>query len=191
MYKKVIAVLFIASVLAACNNGDEALDQAWEENYTNPGKTRISQNESGLEHSPLVKERDGESEQAEDLVKMTEQVEGVESADAIVTGIYSIVGAKLEEGADENATVDRIYASLDDLSQGANAMVTTEPAHLKKMKEWGKELEHRRLNHGIYNEVGTMIGQIKAKNNREIDESNPSKMDVDREHIKHLPNTPR
>ncbi|MGP4080127.1 YhcN/YlaJ family sporulation lipoprotein [Pseudalkalibacillus sp. R45] len=190
MFKKVIVILLAVNILAACNNGDEALDQAWEENYSNPGKTRISQKGSTLQNSPQVKERASESAQAEELVKMTEQVDGVDKADAIVTGMYSVVGAKLEKGVDQNAVVNEIYSRLDDISQGANAVVTTDPQHLKKMNEWGKEINKRGFHKGIYNELVAMMSQIPAPE-REIHESNPSKMDLDRERINHLPNTPR
>ncbi|WLD95239.1 YhcN/YlaJ family sporulation lipoprotein [Alkalihalobacillus sp. AL-G] len=184
MIKKVAVILFVFSIISACN-----WDQAdpGQENYTNPTEQNFKTNKNGLNSSPIVLKNSGEAASAKDLVQLTEQVEGVEYARSIVSGIYSVIGAKIQSGYDKEKTIENIYKKVNTHSRGANAVVTTDPTHLNKLKKWGDEINEGGLKANIYNNLGVMISQIKPNDNYPSNDALPSEEELQQERIKETP----
>lgn len=182
MLKKVMTILFVLHFLAACNWIDA---EEGQENYTDPTEQNFQTNKNGLEDTPIVKRTSAETANAEELVKLTEQVNGVKNARALVSGIYIVVGANLEKDADREQTVKKIYESLSGHSHGANAFVTTDPQHLSTLDEWGKAIKNNKITEDmdIYNGLGVMISHIEPNDNVQIRKSNPSKEYLDQHRL--------
>ncbi|WP_349410586.1 YhcN/YlaJ family sporulation lipoprotein [Pseudalkalibacillus sp. SCS-8] len=182
MLKKIVAVLFVLQLLAACNFIDA---EEGQEYYSDPTQQNFQTNKNGLEDTPIVKRTSAETANAQELVQLAEQVEGVKNARAIVSGIYIVVGTDLKEGAEEKQTVKAVYERLSGHSHGANALVTTNEEHLKTLDEWGKAITSRKIteNIDIYNGLGVMISEIKPNEDLRIRKSNPSKEYLDRHQL--------
>ncbi|MGM7701263.1 YhcN/YlaJ family sporulation lipoprotein [Pseudalkalibacillus sp. Hm43] len=182
MFKKVLTVLFVLHFLAACNYIDA---EEGQENYSNPTEQNFRTNKNNLEDTPIVKRTSAESANAKELVELTEQVNGVESARAIVSGIYIVVGIQLEKGAGENETVKAVYERLSSHSHGANALVTANPEHIRTLDEWGTAIKNNKMTEeiDIYNGLGVMISHIKPNEDLQIRKSNPSKEYLDRHRL--------
>ncbi len=172
--------MLVLSLISACN-----WDQAdpGQENYTNPTEQNLKTNKNGTHETPIVHKTSGDTERAKELVQLTEQVEGVEYARVIVSGMYTVVGAKIQKDMNKDEVVDIIYQKVNSHTHGANAVVTTDPKHLKKLQQWGKEINEGSLKSEIYNGLGRMISNIKPNENYPSEHSIPSEDELKQDRI--------
>jgi YhcN/YlaJ family sporulation lipoprotein len=167
MKKNIVLVICLALGLTACNTNKQPNQESTEETKQIKN-TKAGREPNSQIDSPLVEEKSEEVHQSRDLVRLTENINGVSKAYVIVSGMYTLVGVesvqKVKAGNEDEQLRKEVYDVLKENAHGRNAAITTDPIKIAEIKRLGEKVEQgkrHQLHRGVYNELGKLISGIK------------------------------
>ncbi|KAA6453000.1 YhcN/YlaJ family sporulation lipoprotein [Bacillus swezeyi] len=176
---RIIFLIFIqtAILLSACGIQNNAQNEANEL----PGNRPIHVKNTAQE--PVNRE-DGQAISRR-LVKITENVPGVNDATAIVLGRLAVVGIDVKDNLERSKVESIKYSvaeALQDDPYGANAAVVADPDTVNRLRAMGREIQAGRPVKGILDELAAIVGRVlpEVPNDATDDQkTNPTKSNND------------
>ncbi|MFT0800598.1 YhcN/YlaJ family sporulation lipoprotein [Bacillus swezeyi] len=176
---RIIFLIFIqtAILLSACGIQNNAQNEANEL----PGNRPIHVKNTAQE--PVNRE-DGQAISMR-LVKITENVPGVNDATAIVLGRLAVVGIDVKDNLERSKVESIKYSvaeALQDDPYGANAAVVADPDTVNRLRAMGREIQAGRPVKGILDELAAIVGRVlpEVPNDATDDQkTNPTKSNND------------
>ncbi|MED1741674.1 YhcN/YlaJ family sporulation lipoprotein [Bacillus swezeyi] len=176
---RIIFLIFIqtAILLSACGIQNNAQNEANEL----PGNRPIHVKNTAQE--PVNRE-DGQAISRR-LVKITENVPGVNDATAIVLGRLAVVGIDVKDNLERSKVESIKYSvaeALQDDPYGANAAVVADPDTFNRLRAMGREIQAGRPVKGILDELAAIVGRVlpEVPNDATDDQkTNPTKSNND------------
>ncbi|WP_307894255.1 YhcN/YlaJ family sporulation lipoprotein [Bacillus swezeyi] len=176
---RIIFLIFIqtAILLSACGIQNNAQNEANEL----PGNRPIHVKNTAQE--PVNRE-DGQAI-SKRLVKITENVPGVNDATAIVLGRLAVVGIDVKDNLERSKVESIKYSvaeALQDDPYGANAAVVADPDTVNRLRAMGREIQAGRPVKGILDELAAIVGRVlpEVPNDATDDQkTNPTKSNND------------
>ncbi|MGV3488863.1 MAG: YhcN/YlaJ family sporulation lipoprotein [Tuberibacillus sp.] len=97
------------------------------------------------------------------LVRLATDVPGVNDATAVVAGDYAVVGIDVDKDLDHTRVGSIKYAVTNALKNdpyGANAVVTSDPDIVQRLRNMGAHIRNGRPISGIANELASIVERI-------------------------------
>ncbi|MDR7072231.1 YhcN/YlaJ family sporulation lipoprotein [Fictibacillus barbaricus] len=169
--RKYLGILVMLSIcLTACGTNKQPNQESTEETKQIKN-TKAGREPNSYIDTPSVERKSGEVHQSKDLVKLAENVPGVQKAYVIVSGLYTLVGiqpmTKVQPGQENDELRTEVYNVLKKNAQGRNAAITTDPDKIADIKRLGEKVtqgKRHQTHRGVYNELGHIISKIKPVN---------------------------
>ncbi|MFS0558598.1 YhcN/YlaJ family sporulation lipoprotein [Brevibacillus sp. 179-C9.3 HS] len=179
---KRIMILGFSLLLTACMSGN------------NPPANQAEQQPKHATHTQRVQQTAPEpaynqSSQAtaDRLVQLATRVKRVQNATAMVMGKYAVVGITVDPNLDRPEVGVIKYTVAEALKadpQGANAVVTADPAIVQRLREMGEDIRRGHPVSGISEELADIVGRIMPQLPRSVQprEETPAQVKEKRMH---------
>jgi YhcN/YlaJ family sporulation lipoprotein len=96
---------------------------------------------------------EGQQNLVEQVTQQAEQVDGVGSASAIITGNLAIVGISLEEGGDEEAVKREVNQQIEALPGITEAVSTADPELVNRIQQTARRIADGRPTSEVLGEI--------------------------------------
>ncbi|MFD2616997.1 YhcN/YlaJ family sporulation lipoprotein [Terrilactibacillus laevilacticus] len=117
------------------------------------------------------------------LVHLAEQTPEVKSATALIVGKYAVVGLTLDKHLDRTRVGTVKYTvsqAIKNDPYGANAVITSNPDVIERLREIGQAFKHGRPISGIANELADVVERVIPEFTKNVkdnqNENKPSKL---------------
>ncbi len=163
---RLITMVLIFSLVAACTNNNEARNDQNNDNNLIQVKNQ----------SPNHSEKRSAEKIAENLVNLATSVPDVNDATALVVGNVAVIGIDVNSKIDRSRVGTIKYSVAESVKHdphGANAIVIADPDTNVRLREMAKEIQEGRPVRGIMNELSAMIGRLMPELPADIFEQAP------------------
>jgi YhcN/YlaJ family sporulation lipoprotein len=150
-----------------------------------PSSKKIPQTVEVKQTAPEPKRDQSPQAKADRLARLAMQMPNVKSASAVVMGKYTLVGIIVDPTLERGrvGTVKYTVAqALKEDPQGANALVTADPALTQRIRELSDHIRHGHPIGGLMDELSEIANRIAPQPSRETErnEQAPDKMNQER-----------
>ncbi len=167
--KKLISLLILTLVLAACSNKNEVGYNANQN--SNPNKPITVKNSNYKQ----VERKSGQ-QISKHLVDLTTGIPDVKDATAVVIGKYAFVGIDVDSNVERSKVGSIKYSvaeALKDDPYGAKAIVVADPDLYARLKEINKDIRKGEPLKGIMNELSDISGRLMPEIPKSLKQTNP------------------
>ncbi|TCP30509.1 YhcN/YlaJ family sporulation lipoprotein [Scopulibacillus darangshiensis] len=141
-------------ILSGCTaNNNESDQQQSMENNVHEVKQSVNESNKNLSGGQIAKR----------LVSLANSTPDVKDATAVVFGDYAVVGLDLDKDLDRNRVGTIKYSVTQALKNdpyGANAVVTSDPDTVQRLREMGKAIRSGNAGPGIANELAAIVERL-------------------------------
>ncbi|MFC7392414.1 YhcN/YlaJ family sporulation lipoprotein [Scopulibacillus cellulosilyticus] len=162
MNKRLLVFLISAVVLTGCSAN---------QNNTKSGQPANNKNIHEMSQSVKQNKRISNQQIANRLVNIADKTPGVRSATAVVLGDYAVVGIDLDKNLDRDRVGTIKYSVAQALKNdpyGANAVVTSDPDTVQRLREMGQGIREGKPVKGIADELANMVERIMPDTPRDV-----------------------
>ncbi|HET6872591.1 MAG TPA: YhcN/YlaJ family sporulation lipoprotein [Sporolactobacillaceae bacterium] len=155
LLKRILTTLCIASVLTGCGVSRGASPNG-------PGQTHSNLQEV-KQTIPESKRNLNNQEVAHHLASIADSIKGVNSATVVVLGGYSVVGLDINQHLGRHQTGNIKYAVANALKNdpyGTNALVTSDPDIIQRLKDINADLQKGKPIQGILNQLALIVERL-------------------------------
>ncbi|MGD8189989.1 YhcN/YlaJ family sporulation lipoprotein [Brevibacillus ginsengisoli] len=157
--KRLLMITSMILLLAACNRANTPpANQAAPNPNQRPAETQRVQ-----QTAPTPPYNQSSQAKAQRLAELASRVKNVNGATAVVLGRYAVVGINIKptlERSEVGVVKYSVAEALKEDPQGANAIVTADPAIVQRLREMGADIRQGRPVTGIMEELGDIVGRL-------------------------------
>lgn len=152
-----VVILLLAFAFTGCSNnqGSPNPDDEAKNNGT-PINVKNSVDDEDID-------RQTGQQISKNLVKLANEISGVNDATAVVLGNFAVVGIDVNSELDRNKVESIKYSVAESLMHdphGANAVVIADADTNHRLREMGREIQEGRPIIGILDELAAIVGRV-------------------------------
>jgi len=156
MFKQLVTAGAVLFLLTGCGSQNAGNDNTSDSSYNNnirEVKQSVNEPDKNLSGKDISKR----------LVRLATDIPGVSDATAVVAGDYAVVGIDVDKDLDSTrvgSIKNSVTNALKNDPYGANAVVTSDPDLVQRLKNMAANIRKGRPVSGIANELAAIVERI-------------------------------
>jgi YhcN/YlaJ family sporulation lipoprotein len=152
-FKRTLTTLLISSLLMGCGVSKGSSSNAQGQTNVQEVKQTLPNQQNNLSNQAV----------AHRLASIAQGIKGVNSATVVVLGGYSVVGLNIDPHLGRHQTGNIKYAVANALKTdpyGTNALVTSDPDIIQRLKDMNTDLQKGKPIKGILNQLALIVERL-------------------------------